>query len=85
MVGKRAQFFNQTSATALLCHPLVPYLYKQFMLQLLLKTEYICLLAGLSKFPYVLGLEKTEHFVVFFTVISVKNTQSHCPCYKSLT
>lgn len=50
MVAKRAQFFNRTSTTALLCHP---YLYEQFMLQLLLKTAYVCLLAGLNEFPYV--------------------------------
>lgn len=84
MVAKIAQFFNQTSTTAL-CHHLFPSLNEQFMLQLLLKTAYVCLRAGLNEFPYALGLEKTKHFVVFCTVISVKNTQSHFPCYKSLT
>lgn len=32
------------------------------MPQLLLKTAYVCLLAGLKEFPYVLGLEKNKAF-----------------------
>lgn len=75
MVANRAQFFNQSSTTALLCHP---YLNELFMLQLLLKTAYVCLLADLNKFPYVLGLEKNE---AFYSVL-----YSHqCEKYKSLS
>lgn len=62
MVAERAQFFNQTSTTALLPHLLFPYLYEQLVLQLMNKTAYVCLLASLNKFPSALGLEKTRMF-----------------------
>lgn len=62
MAAKRVEFFNQTSTTVLLHCLLFPYLYEQFMLQLMIKPASVCLLASLSKFPSVLGLEKIEHF-----------------------
>lgn len=62
MVAKRAQFFNETSTTALLPHLLFLYLYEQCMLHLTTKTVYVCLLVSLNKFPSVLGLEITERF-----------------------
>lgn len=60
--SKETPFFNQASTAALLTHLLFPYLSEQFMLQLMIKTAYVCLLASLNKFPNVLGLDKTEHF-----------------------
>jgi len=70
MVAKRSQFFNQTSTTALCPHLLFLYLYEEFMLQLMIKTAYVCLLASLNKFPSVFGLEKQSILLAHCTVIS---------------